>query len=160
MSIKEEVEKMRKRFEAQYELGATPISEVKFPKRSRDEMPAVLRGLQYVYTNPVLNGKVFEILESKIMKGKKRTGRNGMSLWEILVFGVTRLARDMNYDHLEYVANYDMLVRSILGVEVYGSTNPKQYAMQTLKDNVSLIDAELIKKINAVIVASGHELIA
>ena len=59
-TVNEQGEKqMRKRFEAQYELGATPIGEVKFPERSRDEMPAVLRALQYIYTKPDLNEKVF-----------------------------------------------------------------------------------------------------
>ena len=50
---------MRKRFEIQYELGATPIEEVPIPTKSRDEMPAVLRALQYVYSTPELNEKVF-----------------------------------------------------------------------------------------------------
>ena len=150
---------MRKRFEAQYELGATPIGEVQFPEKSRDEMPAVLRALQYVYTTPELNEQIFDLLEKRILKGKKKTGRNGMSLWEILVFGIVRLARDMNYDFLEYSANYDMLVRSILGVEVYGASKPKRYNIQTLKDNISLIDADLLKELNAIIVAGGHEII-
>ena len=48
---------MRKRFEVQYELGATPIEKIQIPK-SRDELPPVIRALQYIYTTPDLNEKV------------------------------------------------------------------------------------------------------
>ena len=112
---------MRKRFEVQYELGATPIEEVPIPTKSRDEMPAVLRALQYIYTTPELNEKVFEILERKITKGiNRRTGRPGAMLWEILVFGVVRQARDMDFDHLHHVVNYNSLVRKMLGISDFG----------------------------------------
>ena len=82
---------MRKRFEQQHELDATLIPEVKIDKKSRHELPQVLAGLQYIFVTPSVNEQVFEILENKILKGKKKTGRLGMSLWEILVLGVMRL---------------------------------------------------------------------
>ena len=37
---------MRQRFEQQTTMGITPITEVKFPIRSRDELPPVLMALQ------------------------------------------------------------------------------------------------------------------
>jgi len=37
---------MRQRFEQQLVLGATPIGETKFPLRSRDELPPVLKAFQ------------------------------------------------------------------------------------------------------------------
>ena len=57
---------MRKRFEVQYELGVTPIERINIPVKSRDELPPVLRALQYIYITPELNKKVFDLLESKI----------------------------------------------------------------------------------------------
>lgn len=36
---------MRYRFEQQTPLGITPVREVKFPLRSRDELPPVLKAL-------------------------------------------------------------------------------------------------------------------
>ena len=71
---------MRKRFDQQLSLGATPISEVKIRIKGRDEMPPVLLGLQTIFTTPELNEKTFVILEEKVCKGKKNTGRNGMDL--------------------------------------------------------------------------------
>lgn len=101
---------MRKRFEVQYELGATPIEKIEIPLDSRDELPPSLRALQHIYITPELNKKVFNILEQKILPGVDfTTGRPGMSLWEILVFGTVRIVRDTNYDHLQHIANFDGL---------------------------------------------------
>ncbi|MBN1999441.1 ISNCY family transposase, partial [candidate division KSB1 bacterium] len=90
---------MRKKFKVQYELGATPVEEIQIPIKSRDEVPAVLRALQHIYKTPKLHEKVFNILEKKVMSGiNPKTGRPGMSLWEIFVFAAIRLARDADYD--------------------------------------------------------------
>jgi len=71
---------MRKRFEQQLKMGIVPINEVKFEGRSRHQLPPLLQALQYIFSTPALNERVFCLLESKILKGKKRTGRQGMSL--------------------------------------------------------------------------------
>ena len=72
---------MRQRFEQQMSLRTLAISEVKFPLKSRDELPPVLMALQYIFVTPELNKKVFELLEKKIGGGKKKTGRKGMPAW-------------------------------------------------------------------------------
>jgi hypothetical protein len=147
---------MRKRFELQYSLGTTPIEKIKIPK-TRDELPPVLRALQYIYQTPEINTKIFEILESKIKLSQ--SGRPGMTLWEILVLGIVRLTLDANYDRLEHIANFDSLVRGILGVETnHGFTERKIYALQTIKDNVSLLDEATIDEISTIVVKSGHQL--
>ncbi len=55
---------MRQRFEQQTTLGITPIAEVKFRERSRDELPPVLKALQYVFVTPELNEAIFTLLEN------------------------------------------------------------------------------------------------
>lgn len=147
---------MRKRIELQYELGATRIEDITIPK-TRDELPPVLRALQYIYQTPEVNEQVFNILNKKISTIHK--GRPGMSLWEILVLGIVRLTLDANYDRLEHIANYDKLVRGILGVENdYGFTNRKIYALQTLKDNVSLLDEDMLDEISKIVISQGHKI--
>ncbi len=148
---------MRQKFEVQYELGTTPVEKVNIPVKSRDELPPVLRALQFIYTTPELNRKVFSLLEDKILSGKQKTGRNGMSLWEILVFSIVRLALDCDYDRLEHVANYDSLVRSLLGISSFGD-HLKRYSLQSLKDNVKLLDEQTIDQINQLVVETGHQL--
>jgi len=147
---------MRKRFEVQYEIGVTPIEKIEIPTKSRDELPPVLRALQHLYTVPELNEKVFEILERRVLPNVDvTTGRPGMSLWEILVFGTVRLARDIDYDHLHHIANFDSLVRKLIGISDFGE-NLKRYSLQALKDNVALLDEETLDEINELVVKTGH----
>lgn len=150
---------MRKRFDQQLTLGTTPISEVKIPHRSRDELPHVLAGLQHIYCTPDLNSEIFTILEEKICKGKQKTGRFGMSLWEILVLGTVRLCLDTNWDRLEHLSNYDTLIRGILGVLPTDFSQGKLYKYQTLRDNVALLDEATLEKINDVVVRAGHRIV-
>ncbi len=151
---------MRQHFEQQTTLGITPISEVKFPLRSRDELPPVLKALQHIFLTPVLNEKVFALLETKVVGGKKKTGRKGMDLWHILVLAVVRHTLDTNWDRLEHIANYDTLLRKMLGIHVekFG-IEETVFAYQTIVDNVSLIDEELLHQINLMVVEEGHHLL-
>lgn len=151
---------MRHRFQQQTTLGITPISEVKFPLRSRDELPPVLIALQHIFVTRGLNEKVFSLLEKKIVQDKKKTGRRGMDLWHILVLAVIRHTLDTNWDRLEHIANYDKLLRKILGVHVekFG-IEEMEFAYQTIVDNVSMIDEDLLWEINLLVVEHGHNLL-
>jgi len=53
---------MRKRFEAQLTLGSVPIEKVAIPTKSRDEFPAFLRAMQYIYTDKELSRFIFNKL--------------------------------------------------------------------------------------------------
>lgn len=148
---------MRQRFEQQTTLGIAPISEVKFPLRSRDELPPVLKALQYIFITPELNEKIFSLLEEKVCKDKKQTGRKGMDLWHILVLAVVRHTLDTNWDRLEHVANYDLLTRRILGIHIdQWGAEEKEFSYQTIIDNVSLIDEVLLHQINQIVVEHGQ----
>lgn len=150
---------MRVRFKQQNELDATPIAEVKLDGRSRDAMPKILAALQYIFITPTLNKEVFEILEQSVCEKTKNTGRPGMSLWEILVLGTIRLSMEMDYDRLCDEANQHAALRGILGVRTRAIFwEGKIYPIQTVKDNVRLLDDETLDKINAVVVKAGHQL--
>jgi hypothetical protein len=71
---------MRKRFEVQLTLGRTAIERVSLPLWSRDELPPVLAGLQWIFQTPELNRQIFELLERKVVGAKKATGRPGLGL--------------------------------------------------------------------------------
>jgi IS5 family transposase len=151
---------MRKRFEPQIALGQTPIDQVVLPTKSRDELPAVLAGLQWIYQTPELNEAIFELLEEKIVGDKKDTGRPGMDLWHILVLGVVRLARDCDYDSLEHTANFDSLVRQIMGVTTgWGAENEASFHHKTLSENVCHIDPKLLEQINVLVTRHGQPLL-
>ncbi|TVM01406.1 MAG: ISNCY family transposase [Candidatus Brocadia sp. WS118] len=149
---------MRKRFEQQLKLGAIPISGVKLPIKSRDELPPILMALQHIYVTPELNEEVLRLLEERVQRGKKKTGRYGMELWHILVLSAVRLGLDANYDRLEDFANNHKLIRQLLGVETtFGEA--KVFSMQSIKDNMSLLDEETINRINDVVLKAGYQLV-
>jgi IS5 family transposase len=152
---------MRQRFEQQMNLRTVAIADVKFPLKSRDELPPVLKALQYIFITPELNEKVFRLLEQKICKDKKQTGRKGMDLWHILVLAVVRHTLSTNWDRLEHLANYDQLVREIMGVHAtaFIEEDKIEFPYQTILDNVQLIDEELLQQINLLIVEAGHSLL-
>ena len=146
---------MRKRFDPQIGLGQTPIEKVILPLKSRDELPPVLAGLQWIFKTPEVNREIFELLEEKISGNKQDTGRPGMDLWHVLVLGVVRLGLGCDYDRIEHVANYDVLVRQIMGLPSFGGA--EHFHHKTISDNICHIDAEVLEKINAIVVRHGRE---
>jgi len=138
-------------------LGTTPIDQVKIPTKTRAPMTALMAALQYIYTRPEWNQRIFDLLSEKIMDANKQTGRSGMSLWEIFVLGQVRLCLNISYDVLHYRANYDVLLRGILVVLPTDFSTGKQYEYQNIYDNMSLLDESLLRQINDVIVEVGHQ---
>lgn len=138
-------------------LGCTPIDQVDIPTKTRAHIAALMESLQYIYTHSEWNQRIFELLSEKISAGKKQTGRRGMSLWEIFVLGQVRLCLNTSYDELHYRANYDTLLRGILGVLPTDFSLGKQYEYQNIYDNVGLLDEPLLREINDIIVEVGHQ---
>ena len=108
--------------------------------------------------HPTLKTDILALLETHILGGKKETGRTGMDLWQILVLGVVRLGLDADWDRMEHLANYDLLLRQMLGMcpDPWG-TKAHRFAHQTLRDNVALVDAALLKQINILVAAAGRQ---
>jgi hypothetical protein len=148
---------MRKTFEAQLTLGSIPIDQIEIPSKSRDEFPAFLRAIQYIYTREGLRERILKLLKSKICT-KKPTGRPGMDLWSIFVLAGARLCLNADYDRLHYLSNYDNLLRQMLGIHD-GIVRGREFERQTIIDNVCLLDDETLREINLVIVQAGHELV-
>jgi hypothetical protein len=148
---------MRKTFEPQLTLGCTPIDQIQIPTKSRDEFPAFLRAMQHIFTDKVLNEKVFSLLKPVICANHS-TGRPGMNLWTIFVLAGARLCVNADYDRLHYLANYDVLLRQMLGVHD-GIVPGRSFDRQTIIDNVRLLDDAALREINHVIVEAGHKLV-
>ena len=79
---------MRTATDPQLQLGEIDIANIKIDPRSRDDIPQLLRGLQYLYSDNTLREEIFQILE-KLPPKKVNTelGRPGMMWWKILVMG-------------------------------------------------------------------------
>jgi len=150
---------MRKRFEANLTLGATPISEIKFPIKYRDKLTAILLALHSIYINTELSEKIFLLLENKIISGKKNTGRLGMDLWNILVLGVIRVGMSYTYDEICYASNYDTLLRQLLGINDVFYVNRKEFSYRMIHENISKFTPEMLDEINALIADYGSKII-
>ncbi len=147
---------MRLVINPQFKLGEIPIKNVKIDLNSRDDIPPLLLGLQYIYTTPELNEKVFSILEQKINPDTdNNNGRPGMDLWKILVCGVLRLNLNWDYDHLTEMINQHKTIRELLGHSAF--LDEPDYKLQTVKDNVPLLTADILDEINTVVVQAGHD---
>jgi len=148
---------MRKSFEPQMTLGCTPIEEVEIPAKTKSHLAVLAASLKYIFVNPEWNQRIFTLLASRITQGKQGTGRKGMSLWEIFVLAQVRLCMNISYDELQHIANYDTMVRGIMGVLPTDYSLGQQYEYQNIYDNVTLLDDELLKDLNDVIVEVGHQ---
>jgi IS5 family transposase len=149
--------KMRKRFEPQLILGQLPISETPIPSKSRDSLAALVTALREIYITPEWNEKIFKILEYRIIGNKQKTGRPGMDLWQIFVLAQVRLCLNTSYDRLHMMANYDSLIRQLMGVETGFGYEKIEFEYQNILDNVSLLDDETVKELNNIIVEFGHD---
>ena len=147
---------MRKIIDSQMKLGEVDIADIRFDLRSRDEIPKLLIGLQSIYCNRDIRQQVFEVLDSIVPKNvDPDNGRWGMDLWKILVLGTLRLCCNWDYDKLHEMANNHDKLRKMLG---HSETDKDyQYALQTLKDNVSLLTPEVLDQINQIVVKYGHQ---
>ena len=149
---------MRKRFEQQLVIGRLPIEETEIPTQKRSgALPSLCGALKEIFVTPKWNQKIFEILEKQINSDKQNTGRPGMDLWQIFVLAQVRLCQDISYDELHHVANFDSLVRQIMGAESGFGYEKVQFSYRSIIDNVSLLDNQSIKKINNVIIEFGHD---
>ena len=141
----------------QMQLGEVDISKIKFDPRSRDDIPRILRGLQFIYMSAPLREAIFGLLEAKVAPHvSKGNGRPGMTLWRILACGVMRLDLNIDYDRLHELANQHRTFRQMLG---HGEDDEASYHFKTLKDNVSLLTPDLLDEINQIVVNAGHGLL-
>jgi hypothetical protein len=149
---------MRKIIDMQMKIGEKAIADIKFDLRSRDEIPKLLMGLQAIYCDRKLREQVFDVLAGIVPPHVDiKNGRNGMDLWKIFVLGTLRLICNWNYDKLHDIANNHKKLRQMLG---HGMTDDDyQYALQTLKDNISLFTPEVLDKINQIVVKYGHQVV-
>ena len=77
---------MRKLRNRQLERGEIRIEDIKLNRKSRDDVPALLFGLQYLYSQKALRDRLFAIMNEYIRPGvSKKVGRPGMAMWNILV---------------------------------------------------------------------------
>jgi len=149
---------MRKVIDLQMEFWKKDIAKIKFDLESRDEIPKLLMGLQYIYITPLIREKVFNLLKQIVPKKSHRIGRRGMDLWKILVLGTLRLNCNWDYDKVHEMANNHRNLRRMLGHSEIDFKS--KYPLQTIKDNIALLTPPILDEINQIVVKAGHSIVS
>jgi len=149
---------MRKVIEEQMQIGQKDIGSIELDLNSRDEIPKLLMGLQYIYTTNELRTSVFNLLSTLTPPAiNPDKGRRGMDYWKILVLGTLRLCCNWDYDKLKQIADNHYTVRLMLGHSEFNFE--ERYPLQTLKDNVCLLTPEVLNDINRCVVNYSRKLL-
>ena len=147
---------MREVQKQQMDLGAVGIADIELDLKSRDDIPAILLGLQHLYSNQETRTALFSLLEEHIGPGTDRhVGRPGMALWRILVMGVLKQGLGCDFDRVQELANQHRTVREFLGHGAFAQD--EVYQLQTIMDNVRLLTPALLSAVGGLVVASGHQ---
>ena len=146
---------MRQVRNPQMKLGEVRIEDIELDLKSRDDIPALLLGLQHLYADAHFRSRLFALLDEHILPGIDRTvGRPGMEMWRILVMGVIKQGLGCDFDRLHELVNEHKTLRRFLGhADVW---DDHRYSYQRLVDNVGLLRPELLVEVNHLIVESGH----
>ena len=121
---------MRQHFDSQPAFQLLPIERIVLPVRSRDELPPILAGLQWIWCHPALRNEIFQLLDHAILAGKKATGRPGMDLWRILVLGSVA---SMSFDK-GFTRHADRELLSLVIPEVVMPRRGKKNAGETQRE--------------------------
>ena len=154
-------------------LGQVDIDDVELNPRSRDDIPAVLQGIQFLHRDKDLLQTVLNLLSGHLFRSAEsegdspgapeqrnginpHVGRPGMSLWSILVLAILKQALNCDCDRLHELACQHLAVRRMMGLsDVF---DQGEFSYRTILRNVSLLTPALLDEINQVVVRAGHEL--
>ena len=139
----------------QLKLGEVRIEDIDLDRKSRADIPALLIGLQYLYSQEALRDRIFALMDEYILPGiGKKVGHPGMEMWRILVMAVVKQGLGCEFSYLNELVDQHKTLRKFLGhTDV---KDDRHYHYQTLVDDVSLLNPKLLQKVNQLIVESGH----
>ena len=123
----------------------------------RDEMIAVLAGLQYVYTSSTLRNKVVRLVAQDINADSRRdVGRPGLDDWQIVVLAGVRLGCNFDFDKLQDQAENHGAPRTMLGVGQW--VDDVSFSARRIHDTLCQLAPATLAEISHAIVSHGQEL--
>jgi IS5 family transposase len=147
---------MRKHYDRQRRFGATPIGELMLNYNCRDEMIAILAGLQYVYTTASLRNQVVKLVAADINQNTRRDiGRRGLDDWQIVVLAAVRLGCNDDYDKLQDLAENHQALRTMLGLGNW--EDGPSFDWRRIRDTLCRLKPSTIEAINQAIVGHGQD---
>lgn len=148
---------MRTVLRKQMLLGEIDPRFVPINVKNRDELSHLMLGIQTAYTDDELREVLFRELQSLIPAYPDgKSGREGLSMWEIFVLASVRLCCNWDYDMLKIQADHHGLIRQMLGI---GWADQRAYGLQTLRDCLAILTDEKLATLNEQIVLAGHRIL-
>ena len=103
---------MRKVENSRMEFGEIAIGEIHTQAKSRDDIPAVLKGIQHIYVSPQIRRRIFALLTEQVRPGiNLKMERPSKDLWRVLVLAVLKQGLGCDYDRLHEIANQCVFLR-------------------------------------------------
>ncbi len=147
---------MRISHQDQMQLDIASIAQITLDTGCRDRMIPILRGLQHLYSQAHLRDQMLHLIAQDVLKdADPDQGREGLTLWQVLVLASVRLGANVTYDHLHYLAGNDRNLRAMMQV---GQWCEESFTWRRIRDNVCQVRGETIEKINQLVVEEGHRL--
>ena len=147
---------MRKVIEEQSWLGSVDIGSIELDAKSRDDIPAVLIGLQAIRNDSAAREELFRLLDARILPGRHRdTGRPGDA--SLADFGDGRAGQGLNCDcdRLRELADEHGKIQAFPGHDAW--FEPCVCERQNIMDNVELLTPELLREADRLVVSTGHK---
>ncbi len=132
---------------SQLHFGEVNIADIDRSARSRDDIPAILKGLQTIYTIDEAREKVFNALEKTLPATvDSKTGRPGMKLWTTFVLATLKQGLNCDFDRLQELANQHKTVRQTLGHSDWEDMT--HYKLQAIINNEPKLTSKMLADIN------------
>jgi hypothetical protein len=147
---------MRIPHQTQQTFDCPPVTNVELNSECRDRIIPILRGLQHLYSHREFLDQALQWIGDDVLgDADPRRGREGMTLWQILVLAAVRLGCNFTYDHLQDLAENH---RALLQIMQVGDWREADFDWRRICDNICKVQPETIEKINHLVVAAGHQL--
>ena len=149
---------MRKGISKQTRFDCETVVNVKLNLDCRDEIIPVLRGLQHIYSDPILRNKILDLVAEAVnSETRKDCGREGLDYWQIFVLASVRLGCNLDYDKLQDFAEQHRALRQIMGIGDWNEMT--NLSWRRIRDNVCLLKPGVIEQISHLVVQAGHKLV-
>jgi transposase, IS5 family len=148
-------------FPSQPTLDTLPIADVPLNTQGRDEIIPILAALKQIYGQPETREQILALVARDVNATTDATkGRKGLDYWQVLVLAAVRLGCNLDYDKLQNLAEEHRTLRRLLGIGCWQDDDEAgQFDWRRIRDNVSYLRPETLKKINELVVGLGHRLV-
>ena len=142
-----------RRPEERESVFTVPVDKIEIGLNSRDDIPAILVGLQRLYLNTEIREQILKLMEEHVaVDCDHGTGRPGMNWWRLLVLATMKQGLDCDYARLGELANHHDTLREMLQHEPH---DKYEYTERTLENNIDLLPVAVLNQISDLEVQEG-----